>query len=64
MTRAIGPEDFVTAVLVQVDTDGSAIVVNCAIPRRCWSTPAGPPSWTHPSRRRRWGLGPHPEPLR
>jgi hypothetical protein len=32
VTRAIGPEDFVTAVLVQVLGDGSAIVVNCGHP--------------------------------
>jgi serine phosphatase RsbU (regulator of sigma subunit) len=32
VTRAIGPEDFVTAVLVQVITDGSAIVLNCEHP--------------------------------
>jgi sigma-B regulation protein RsbU (phosphoserine phosphatase) len=32
VTRAIGLEDFVTAVLVQVATDGSAIVVNCGHP--------------------------------
>jgi sigma-B regulation protein RsbU (phosphoserine phosphatase) len=32
VTRAIGPEDFVTAVLVQVATDGSAIVLNCEHP--------------------------------
>jgi Stage II sporulation protein E (SpoIIE) len=54
VARAIGPEDFVTAVAVQVLTDGSAIVVNCGHPHRCWSAPARPPSWTHPNRRRRW----------
>src|SRR6266516_1815715 len=32
VTRAIGPEDFVTAVVVQVATDGSAIVLNCGHP--------------------------------
>jgi hypothetical protein len=32
VTRAIGPEDFVTAVAVQVAIDGSAIVVNCGHP--------------------------------
>jgi hypothetical protein len=30
--RAIGPEDFVTAVVVQVVTDGSAVVLNCGHP--------------------------------
>jgi phosphoserine phosphatase RsbU/P len=32
VTRAIGPEDFVTAVVVQVLGDGSATVLNCGHP--------------------------------
>jgi Stage II sporulation protein E (SpoIIE) len=35
-----------------------------AIPRRCWSAPAGPPSWTQPEPAPPLGLGPRPEPLR
>ena len=64
VTRAIGPEDFVTAVLVQVDTDGSAIVVNCGHPRAAaghagQATELDPPEPAPPL-----GLGPRPEPLR
>ena len=64
VTRAIGPEDFVTAVLVQVDTDGNAIVVNCGHPapllvRGGRATELGPPEPAPPL-----GLGPRPEPLR
>ena len=64
VTRAIGPEDFVTAVLVQVDTDGSAIVVNCGHPapllvRGGRATELDPPEPAPPL-----GLGPRPEPLR
>ena len=64
VTRAIGPEDFVTAVLVQVDTDGSAIVVNCGHPapllvRGGRATELDPPESAPPL-----GLGPRPEPLR
>jgi phosphoserine phosphatase RsbU/P len=64
VTRAIGPEDFVTAVLVQVLGDGSAIVVNCGHPapllvRDGRATELGPPEPAPPL-----GLGPHPEPLR
>jgi phosphoserine phosphatase RsbU/P len=54
VTRAIGLEDFVTAVLVQVATDGSAIVLNCGHP-----APAGPPSWT-PRAGAAAGAGPAP----
>jgi sigma-B regulation protein RsbU (phosphoserine phosphatase) len=32
VTRAIGPEDFVTAVAVQVPGDDSAMVLNCGHP--------------------------------
>jgi hypothetical protein len=64
VTRAIGPEDFVTAVLVQVLGDGSAVVVNCGHPapllvRAGRATELGPPEPAPPLR-----LGPHPEPLR
>jgi phosphoserine phosphatase RsbU/P len=64
VTRAIGPEDFVTAVLVQVLGDGSAIVVNCGHPapllvRDGRATELGPPEPAPPL-----GLGPRPEPLR
>jgi sigma-B regulation protein RsbU (phosphoserine phosphatase) len=64
VTRAIGPEDFVTAVLVQVVDDGSAIVVNCGHPapllvRAGQATELDPPEPAPPL-----GLGPRPEPLR
>jgi len=64
VTRAIGPEDFVTAVLVQVLGDGSAIVVNCGHPapllvRGGRATELDPPEPAPPL-----GLDPHPEPLR
>ncbi len=64
VTRAIGPEDFVTAVLVQVLGDGSAIVVNCGHPapllvRGGRATELDPPEPAPPL-----GLGPRPEPLR
>jgi phosphoserine phosphatase RsbU/P len=64
VTRAIGPEDFVTAVLVQVLGDGSAIVVNCGHPapllvRGGQATELDPPEPAPPL-----GLGPRPEPLR
>ena len=64
VTRAIGPEDFVTAVLVQVLGDGSAIVVNCGHPapllvRAGQATELDPPEPAPPL-----GLGPCPEPLR
>jgi serine phosphatase RsbU (regulator of sigma subunit) len=64
VTRAIGPEDFVTAVLVQVLGDGSAIVVNCGHPapllvRAGQAIELGPPEPAPPL-----GLGPCPEPLR
>jgi phosphoserine phosphatase RsbU/P len=64
VTRAIGPEDFVTAVLVQVLGDGSAIVVNCGHPapllvRGGQATELDPPEPAPPL-----GLGPCPEPLR
>jgi phosphoserine phosphatase RsbU/P len=64
VTRAIGPEDFVTAVLVQVLSDGSAIVVNCGHPapllvRGGRATELDPPEPAPPL-----GLGPRPEPLR
>jgi phosphoserine phosphatase RsbU/P len=63
VTRAIGPEDFVTAVLVQVLDDGSAIVVNCGHPapllvRGGRATELNPPEPAPPL-----GLGPRPEPL-
>jgi phosphoserine phosphatase RsbU/P len=64
VTRAIGPEDFVTAVAVQVLGDGSAIVVNCGHPapllvRGGRATELDPPEPAPPL-----GLGPRPEPLR
>jgi phosphoserine phosphatase RsbU/P len=64
VTRAIGPEDFVTAVMVQVLTDGSAIVVNCGHPppllvRAGHTTQLDPPEAAPPL-----GLGSGPEPLR
>ena len=64
VTRAIGPEDFVTAVLVQVLDDGSAIVLNCGHPapllvRAGRATELDPPEPAPPL-----GLGPRPEPLR
>jgi phosphoserine phosphatase RsbU/P len=64
VTRAIGPEDFVTAVLVQVLDDGSAVVVNCGHPapllvRAGRATELDPPEPAPPL-----GLGPRPEPLR
>jgi sigma-B regulation protein RsbU (phosphoserine phosphatase) len=64
VTRAIGPEDFVTAVLVQVLSDGSAIVVNCGHPapllvRAGRATELDPPEPAPPL-----GLGPRPELLR
>jgi hypothetical protein len=64
VTRAIGPEDFVTAVLVQVLGDGSAMVVNCGHPapllvRAGQATELDPPEPAPPL-----GLGPRPEPLR
>jgi len=63
VTRAIGPEDFVTAVAVQVLGDGSAIVVNCGHPapllvRGGQATELDPPEPAPPL-----GLDPHPEPL-
>jgi sigma-B regulation protein RsbU (phosphoserine phosphatase) len=57
VTRAIGPEDFVTAVLVQVASDGSAMVLNCGHPAPLLVRAGRAPSWTHPSRRRRWAWG-------
>jgi len=64
VTRAIGPEDFVTAVAVQVLGDGSAVVVNCGHPapllvRGGRATELDPPEPAPPL-----GLGPRPEPLR
>jgi phosphoserine phosphatase RsbU/P len=64
VTRAIGPEDFVTAVLVQVLGDGSAVVVNCGHPapllvRGGQATELNPPEPAPPL-----CLGPRPEPLR
>jgi phosphoserine phosphatase RsbU/P len=64
VTRAIGPEDFVTAVLVQVLDDGSAIVLNCGHPapllvRAGQATELDPPEPAPPL-----GLGPRPEPRR
>jgi phosphoserine phosphatase RsbU/P len=64
VTRAIGPEDFVTAVLVQVAIDGNAIVVNCGHPapllvRAGRATELDPPEPAPPL-----GLGPRPAPLR
>jgi phosphoserine phosphatase RsbU/P len=64
VTRAIGPEDFVTAVAVQVLGDGSAVVVNCGHPapllvRGGRATELDPPEPAPPL-----GLGPCPEPLR
>jgi phosphoserine phosphatase RsbU/P len=64
VTRAIGLEDFVTAVVVQVATDGSAIVLNCGHPapllvRGGRATALDPPEPAPPL-----GLGPRPELLR
>ena len=64
VTRAIGLEDFVTAVVVQVAGDGSAVVVNCGHPapllvRGGRATELDPPEPAPPL-----GLGPRPEPLR
>jgi len=64
VTRAIGVEDFVTAVVVQVAGDGSAVVVNCGHPapllvRAGRATELDPPEPAPPL-----GLGPRPEPLR
>ena len=73
VTRAIGPEDFVTAVVVQVATDGSAVVLNCGHPAPLlvrpgragraggagWATELDPPEPSPPL-----GLGARPEPLR
>jgi sigma-B regulation protein RsbU (phosphoserine phosphatase) len=70
VTRAIGQEDFVTAVVVQVVTDGSAIVLNCGHPaplliragragRAGRTIELDPPEPTPPL-----GLGSRPEPLR
>jgi len=64
VTRAVGPEDFVTAVLVQVLGDGSAMVLNCGHPapllvRAGRATELDPPEPAPPL-----GLGPRPEPLR
>jgi phosphoserine phosphatase RsbU/P len=64
VTRAIGPEDFVTAVVVQVLGDGSATVLNCGHPapllvRAGQATELDPPEPAPPL-----GLGPRPEPLR
>ena len=54
VTRAIGPEDFVTAVAVQVLGDGSAVVVNCGHPAPLLVRGGQATELTHPSRRRRW----------
>jgi phosphoserine phosphatase RsbU/P len=64
VTRAIGLEDFVTAVVVQVAPDGSAVVLNCGHPapllvRAGRATALDPPEPAPPL-----GLGPRPEPLR
>jgi phosphoserine phosphatase RsbU/P len=64
VTRTIGPEDFVTAVVIQVVTDGSAMVLNCGHPapllvRAGRATELDPPEPAPPL-----GLGPRPEPLR
>jgi len=64
VTRAIGPEDFVTAVVVQVATDGSAVVLNCGHPppllvRAGQATELDPPEPSPPL-----GLAARPEPLR
>jgi serine phosphatase RsbU (regulator of sigma subunit) len=66
VSRAIGLEDFVTAVVVQVATDGSAIVLNCGHPapllvRAGRATELDPPEPAPPLG---LGLGPRPEPLR
>ena len=59
VTRAIGPEDFVTAVAVQVLGDGSAVVVNCGHPallvRGGQATELDPPEPAPPL-----GLSPRP----
>jgi sigma-B regulation protein RsbU (phosphoserine phosphatase) len=64
VTRAVGLEDFVTAVVMQVLGDGSAIVLNCGHPapllvRAGRTTELDPPEPAPPL-----GLGPRPEPLR
>lgn len=63
VTREIDPEDFVTAVLVQLTADGSAVVVNCGHPapllvRAGHATELDPPAPAAPL-----GLAPRPEPL-
>ena len=64
VTRAIGPEDFVTAVLVQVLGDGSAIVVNCGHPAPLLVRGGRATELDAPEPAPPLGLGPHPEPLR
>jgi serine phosphatase RsbU (regulator of sigma subunit) len=64
VTRAIGLEDFVTVVVVQVATDGSAVVLNCGHPapllvRAGRVVGLDPPEPAPPL-----GLSPRPEPLR
>jgi hypothetical protein len=54
VTRAIGLEDFVTAVVVQVATDGSAVVVNCGHPAPLLVCGGRATALDPPSRRRRW----------
>jgi sigma-B regulation protein RsbU (phosphoserine phosphatase) len=54
VTRAIGREDFVTAVVVQVAADGSAIVLNCGHPALLLVRAGRATGLDPPSRRRRW----------
>jgi sigma-B regulation protein RsbU (phosphoserine phosphatase) len=64
VTREIDPEDFVTAALIQIATDGHAVVVNCGHPaplliRAGHASELAPPEPASPL-----GLDPHPLPLR
>jgi serine phosphatase RsbU (regulator of sigma subunit) len=64
VTRAIGLEDFVTAVVVQVATDGSAMVLNCGHPAPLLVRAGRATELDPPEPAPRLGLGPRPEPLR
>ena len=64
VTRAIGPEGFVTRCWSRSWATAAPSWSTAGIRRRCWAAAARSPSWTHPNRRRRWGLGPRPEQLR
>jgi phosphoserine phosphatase RsbU/P len=64
VTRAIGPEEFVTVVVVQVATDGSAIVVNCGHPAPLLVRGGRATALDQPEPAPPLGLGPRPELLR